>query len=134
MFTVAFENDPVALAMLGGDASLLYALERATVECVAIAGGLWVASHNDQDFVSAATWLPPGRVLLDTYAQTAYQELTSILDSIDSGDQQNIFNDFLSSLKPELTRWWTESVSLTLTHTSLEVRDIEHLHTVPSPI
>ena len=78
MFTVAFENDPVALAMLGGDGTLLYALERATVECVALAGELWIASYDDQDFVSAATWLPPGRGLLDTYARTSCQKVSSI--------------------------------------------------------
>ncbi|VDC00192.1 unnamed protein product [Peniophora sp. CBMAI 1063] len=93
VFTVAFRGDPVALAMTGGDESesLLYALERATVACVAISGQLWVASYGDQDFVSAATWLPPGRVLLDT------------------PDQQAIFGSFLDSLQPELKRWWLDT-------------------------
>lgn len=59
LFTVAFEGDLVALAMLGGDGSLIYALERATVACVAKSGELWVASYRDKDFVSAATWLRP---------------------------------------------------------------------------
>ncbi|KZV75882.1 hypothetical protein PENSPDRAFT_623642 [Peniophora sp. CONT] len=91
VFAIAFEGDPVALAMLGGDMSLLYALERATVACVAKAGEVWVASYGDLDFVSAATWLPPGRVLLDT------------------PEQERIFKDFTLTLPPGHQHWWMET-------------------------
>ena len=54
--------------MVGGDKSRMYDMERMTVSAVALGGEVWVASYEGRDFVAAATWMPPGRTLLDRYA------------------------------------------------------------------
>ncbi|EIN04132.1 hypothetical protein PUNSTDRAFT_128456 [Punctularia strigosozonata HHB-11173 SS5] len=88
----AFKDDAFVNACIGGDQTLNFDFQRATIAATAIGGQLWFASYGDVDIAGVAAWFPPGRALLD---------------SEDQGEAG--FNELLGKkFPPELSKWWTE--------------------------
>ncbi|KAH8091343.1 acyl-CoA N-acyltransferase [Cristinia sonorae] len=85
----ALHHDPFRHCLVGGDWSILPALERALVGAVHVAGEIWVAQDGDE-IVAFAGWFGPGRELLDGSPE---QEAAG-------------WNDFAELMPTELRDFW----------------------------
>ncbi|KAI0917923.1 hypothetical protein AcV5_002732 [Taiwanofungus camphoratus] len=76
---------------VGGDTNLIAPFLRASLGAAAIAGEIWVASHEDMDIAGVVSWWGPGRTFLDSP------------DQAEAG-----LNQMFALIPRDLSKWWSE--------------------------
>ncbi|KAF9809179.1 hypothetical protein IEO21_07516 [Rhodonia placenta] len=102
-------TDPLAVALTGGDISLLPVLARAMIKPIALQiGDMYTATDENGKVVGFQMWVPPGRLLFNTYES---------ISSYCKEEQRKLgFEDFLSQLSDEAKLYCPQTLGKDFPH------------------
>ncbi|EED84505.1 predicted protein [Postia placenta Mad-698-R] len=110
-------TDPLAVALTGGDISLLPVLARAMIKPIAFQiGDMYTATDENGKVVGFQMWVPPGRLLFNTYESISsnckYMAHTERLWNTREEQRKLGFEDFLSQLSDEAKLYCPQATEL----------------------
>ncbi|KAG0700585.1 hypothetical protein DFH29DRAFT_1080605 [Suillus ampliporus] len=111
MCAKGFVASPSLDAMTGGNKSLEGPLFRAMITACQLAGELYLATVIDTGVICGiALWFPPGKTLWEKSVATIQVIGCTTLTVSRSDAQKDLgFTQFLASLSPETSEWWTNT-------------------------